>query len=214
MTLSEHLTILENKVARIRNEKRMAKVAYTENCIAYDTQKQEIKDTEDAQVFLQAVAKQVQQRLEYHVSEIATLALESVFPDPYIVKLTFESKRGKTDAQFSFIRDGEEVDPLTGAGGGTVDVAAFALRLALWSLKSPRTRPTIILDEPFKWPSKSVRSNVAKLLKDLSKKLGIQIIMVTHDTDLIEHADKVFSVSMQKGVSSVTVLSDASHLEK
>ena len=193
------------RVGRLQGRADAVVAQHKAACDALDACTQQKKDAESAQSILQAVAQETQKELEYRISELVSLALAAVFPDPYTLKLSFEMKRGRTEAEFLFERDGETVVPKYGSGGGVKDVAALALRLAVWSLRGGRTRPLMVLDEPFKNPSKGYRPKVAKLLKRLSKDLGIQIIMVTHDIDLIEHADKVFHIRLVKGVSQLTV---------
>ena len=156
--------------------------------------KSEMKVTEKAQAIIQLVAKQTQSELTIQISNIITLALNSIFDDPYKFQIEFVEKRGKTEADIYLTREGNRVDPMFAAGGGVVDVASFALRIALWSLK--KANNTIILDEPFKFLSRDLQPKASKMMKELSYKLGIQFIIVTHDKALIEEADKVFSASI------------------
>lgn len=158
--------------------------------------------SERAQIIIQQVAQATQQELEYRISELVSLALSGVFPDPYQFKLRFVVRRGKTEADLLFLRGEQEIDPLSASGGGVVDVAAFALRVALWRL-SNNLRPVLVLDEPFKWCSSSYLSAAGEMLRSLSEKMGTQIIMVTHLESLIEIADKVHRISKRNGESVV-----------
>jgi len=170
-------------------------------CKKLEKQKENIQEAQD---ILQTVAKATQQELEYHISELVSLALEAVFPDPYRLNLDFELRRNKSEADLTFSKkDGEKMDPLTATGGGAVDVASFALRIALWSLQNPRSRKTIIFDEPFRFLSSDLQPKASLMLKELSEKLGLQFIIVTHEENLIDNADKVFTVTKKKGVSQV-----------
>lgn len=167
----------------------------------------EQQDLEVAQAIVQTVAKATQEELEYHVSELVSLALEAVFPEPYKLGLDFELRRGKTEADLYFI-DPEEpdvkIDPLSGVGGGVVDVASWGLRVACWSLKTNRTRPTVVMDEPFRFLSSDLQEKASVMLKELSDRLGIQFIIVTHEAKLIEgKVDRTFEISQRKGVSFV-----------
>lgn len=165
--------------------------------------KRDIRNTEDAQMVVQTVAQETQKQLEYHISDMVSLALNAVFDDPYEFKVNFIQKRGKTEAEILFKREGKEIDPMTEAGGGAVDVAAFALRIALWNIRSPRSRNTILLDEPFRFLSRELQPKAGEMFQMLSEKLGLQFIVVTHNPDLIEVADKVFKVEIKNGVSRV-----------
>jgi len=165
----------------------------------------EAKQIREAQAIIQTVAQATQQQLEYHVSELVSLALSAVFPDPYTLHLDFELKRGKSEAILSFSKkDGERISPLSASGGGPVDVAAFALRVSLWSLRKPRTRAVMILDEHFRFVSRDLQPRASAMLKEISERLGIQFIIVTHEPNLLESADRGFIVSQKDRVSQVT----------
>ena len=169
-----------------------------------DSLTKEINYSEKAQSIIQLVAQQTQKELEYHISDIVSLALETIFDDPYKFKIEFVLKRNKTECELLFEREGELINPLSASGGGVIDVASFALRIALWTLQAPKSRNTIILDESFKFVSKDLLPRVGELLQELSKKLNLQFILVTHLDELEECADKVFQVTIKKGISKIT----------
>ena len=166
----------------------------------------ELYSSEKAQAILQLVAKETQEQLEYKISELVSLCLSAIFDNPYKLVLEYEIKRGKTEANLLFKRSQNTIKPLLASGGGAVDVASFGLRLAIWSLKQPRNRNTIVLDEPFRFLSKQHQEKASQLLSEISSKLGLQIIMVTHNEEFIKSADKVFVVSKTNNVSKVEVL--------
>lgn len=145
---------------------------------------EEFETYSEALDIAQKVAKKVQQEAHSRISAVVSRCLSTVFDDPYEFQIIFEEKRGKTEARIVFIRDGKELDPLTAAGGGVVDVAAFALRLACLVLARPPHRKLVVLDEPFKFVSLAKIPKVRALLESLSEEMGLQIIMVTHITDL------------------------------
>lgn len=156
------------------------------------------------QIILQESAKLTQEQLEYRVSKLVSLAMESVFDDPYEISLDFVENRGKTGAQISFLKNEHALDPLLDTGGGTVDVAAFGLQISLWTLQNPRTRNLLILDEPLKWlKGGGLPDKGAEMLQQISHKLGLQILMVSHSPELIEHADRVFTVTQNNKISVV-----------
>lgn len=162
-------------------------------------------DAEEAQRIIQHVAQLTQQQLEYHVSELVTLALAAVFPDPYALRLEFKLKRGQSEAHLQLARGGLLLgNPTAESGGGVVDVVAFALRVSLWSLAHPRTRPTLVLDEPLRFLSRDLQAKAAAMIRELSRRLGLQFLVVTHEQSLLGAADKVFRVTIQGGVSQIT----------
>lgn len=159
-----------------------------------------------AQIILQESARLTQEQLEYRISKLVTLAMESVFPNPYEISVNFQSQRGKTGASIFFLKDGEPLDPLSETEGGAVDVAALGLQISLWTLQNPGTRNVLVLDEPLKWlKGGELPEKGAEMIKQISHMLGLQIIMVSHSPELIAHADKVFHVQQKRGISTVTV---------
>jgi len=147
-----------------------------------------LENAEEARAVIQEVAKQIQQQAHEQISSVVTRGLQSVFDDPYIFKIIFDKKRGRTEARLIFEReeDGLELDPLTASGGGVIDVASFALRISCILLSRPPIRPVLILDEPFKNVSKArdYLDRIPSLLETLCNDLGIQIIMDTHIDEL------------------------------
>ena len=84
-----------------------------------------------------------------------------------------------------------------------MDVAAFALRIASWSMSMPHSQNTIILDEPLRFLSADCQEKASAMIKELSQRLGLQFIIVTHESVLASYADKVFETSIRKGVTRI-----------
>ena len=147
-----------------------------------------------AQGFLQRVAEQIQQHAHAQIAGVVTRCLKTVFgeDESYEFKINFVKRRGRTEAELLFVRDGQEIDPLSASGGGAIDVAGFSLRLACLMLLRPAVRRLLILDEPFRFLSKDYRPRVRGLLEELAKELNLQIIQVTHAPDLV--AGKVIEI--------------------
>ena len=161
--------------------------------------KDEVDYTEKARLIIQKVAKATQAELEYYISELVTLAFASVFPDPYEFGVAFEEKRGKTECRMRFLRDGHEVNPLSGSGGGPLDIASTTLQFTIWSLN--KTQAIIGLDEPFKFLDASLHKKAGEMLKEVSRKLGLQIFLITHIEKLAKQADKVFEFYIAKQIT-------------
>lgn len=155
-----------------------------------------------AQALIQTTAQETQSQLKYHIQALVQNALDAVFPTTYVFKVGFELRRGQTEVDIYLDKDGEPIDPMDASGGGVVDVVTFALRVVAWSLSS--TAPVLILDEPFKWVSAGRRQVCGELIRGVSDRLGLQIIMVTHDPELVQRADRIFVVEQKRRRSTVT----------
>ncbi len=175
-----------------------------ERAVQYE---KEMVNTEKARAILQHVAQRTQEQLQYHITDIISLAIEAIgFEESYTFKMEFIIKRGKTECELYLEQGGNKVKPLSDCGGGIVDVVSFALRIALWTLETPRSRNTIIMDEGFKFLSKDLIPRAGMMLKRLSDKLNLQFIIVSHIEGLTEEADKVFKITKKKGISHVEVV--------
>lgn len=162
--------------------------------------KQRVVDAKEARIVLQNVAKQTMSNLEYHLSSLVTLALKSVNAGPewpsFVAEVTI--RRNQVECDLLFEEEGEKYKPIDGAGGGPLDIASFALRVTFWSLK--KNRACFILDEPFKFLSPDLQEKASNMIKMVSKKLGVQIIMVSHQEDINVSSDKVYRTAKHNKV--------------
>ncbi len=165
--------------------------------------KKEIIYIEEALNIAQQAAQQTQNEIKFAITELVTLAIETVYGKKYQFDIKFNIQRGKTEAYLCFLKDGEDIDPMSSTGGGVINVAAFALRIALWNLKRDRARNTIVLDEPAGKISKDLQPLFGSLIKEISNKLNIQFIIVSHEKALAKEADKIFKVSYKNKESFV-----------
>lgn len=164
-------------------------------------------DIEEAQVIIQTVAQETQNQITEYISDLVSSALEAVFDNPYAFSIEFVQRRGKTEADLKFVRDGEELDPLDAAGGGVVNVAAFSLRVGLWSLRKD-SRNTILADEPVHFlHNPEAHGRFSELLKSLSKELNLQVIMITgeENEEMTSQADRIFRLELVHGVTQIKV---------
>ena len=191
-TLSDELQRRKGAAERVRSE--LAK-----HRTALEAAQTRSANALSAQAILQRAAGAVQSQLEYRLDELVSLALEAVFGKRYGLKLRFEPRRGKTEADLVFVDEaGNEVHPMDGSGGGCVDVAALALRCAMWSMARPRTRALIVMDEPLKNINDDTRrlhQLAAQIVRELSDRLGLQFLIVSQVEEFKDIADRVFEVA-------------------
>lgn len=199
MTLQE----ARNKLERQKGKKLELERLIAKTRVEIRDKRKHLKNLEQVREIIRVVGISTQQQLQFHISDIASLAMESIFPEPYKLLLKFVERRNKTECDIVFERNEEEFFPMDASGGGTVDVASFALRIASWSMSLHKTRNTIILDEPLRFLSAEYQENASEMIKEISKKLGIQFIIVTHESALALNADKTFEVKIRNGVSKV-----------
>lgn len=172
--------------------------------------KKEVSRCEKAIIIFNDAAQKTQQQLEIHISGLVSMALSGVFPqDPYELQVDFIQRRGKTECDLWFARQGSIVSPLAASGYGAVDVAAFALRVASWAISLEKPRNVLFLDEPFKHlKGEEDNERAIQMVKEISHSLNLQIIMVSDERaskeSIIAGADAVFEVKKKGKTSTVT----------
>jgi DNA repair exonuclease SbcCD ATPase subunit len=194
---------LRNKLEQSKGAKAQLETSLTNLQTQLKEKGRSLRQHEQAKEIIRTVGQKTQEQIQFHIEDIVSMALDAVFDNPYKFAVEFIQRRNKTECDLYFVRDGNKVDPLTASGVGAVDVAAFALRIASWSMSTPHSRNTIILDEPFRFLSKNYQEQASLMLKEISQKLGIQMIIISHEEALTENVDAIFQVSIKKGISDV-----------
>jgi len=181
--------LLENQVAVVKKEKE-------------EKQEHFEKVLVPAQELLQETAQKTQTMICMHIQNIVQMALDAVFPDRgYEFKVSFEIKRGRTEARMFLLEDGAELNPMFANGGGVVDILANAIRVSAFTLSN--NRAFLFLDEPMRFVSADLQETAADILREISHKVGLQLIVVTHSEQIINVADSVFRTTIKKGKTQV-----------
>jgi DNA repair exonuclease SbcCD ATPase subunit len=159
--------------------------------ILTDQQEKHVK----ARYVLTEVSRNTQQRFKDRVETLITLAIQSVFERPFKFKLNMEMARNKFSCFPVVEEEGNEYIPSEEMGGGILDIISFAFRIVLWSLKSPRSRSLFILDEPMKFVGKDeLLQRAVMMIKEISERMGLQFVIVTHEPQIAEIADKAYGI--------------------
>lgn len=170
---------------------------------AVETRITNLKDARDVVTFVSfKCQKEIKSVLEF----LVTKALQSVFGKEYSFELELEIKRNKQEATPYIVKDGKKRSIKDENGGGVVDLISFCMRIIIWSLQSPRTSRTIILDEPLKFLDKNHLLLAGDMIKEMSKTLGIQFIIVSHEDGVISAADRAFMVEQSDGISRIKII--------
>ena len=146
----------------------------------------DLEASAEALTVAREIAKEIQQQAHQRVSDVVTRCIKTVFgDDSYEFRIMFEEKRNKTEARIALIKDGQEISPpIDASGGGVIDVAAFALRIAVLNLIKPARRRFVVLDEPFRFVSADKLPIVLSLMEYLADTMEMQFLMVNHYQDL------------------------------
>ena len=145
---------------------------------------------------LTIIQETLQNKIKEGFTSIVTYALRYVFNDDYKFELNFDRRGNLQEIDFNVLPPNrkEATDIMDSSGGGVIDVVSFSLRIILMELSKPQIEGFVALDESFKHLSTCYLPNAYKLLKEINKKTNRQIILVTHQQDFINYADKAIKI--------------------
>ena len=97
-----------------------------------------------------------------------------------------------------------DTDVMDARGGGLAATVGFLLRLVVMLLKTDsKTDNFMVLDETFAMVSAEYLEGLREFIRKIVDKTGVQILMVTHQPEFAELADKVYRLSTVDGFSVV-----------
>lgn len=176
--------------------------------------KEELDDLEsltsdllDLKDYVDRFTDEYQSRVIGFVEDLVTKGLQDVFSEELAFKILAKERAGQITYDFAIVDAyiGAEVDPLSAKGGGVVEVTAVLLRVILLYLNRHRLRQVLILDENVSHLALEYVPAMAGLLRQLADRLGIQIILVTHQQGFIEAADVIVRASKVKGITQLEI---------
>lgn len=160
-------------------------------------------------ILLTSLGEERQLQAQQVIEELVTRGLQTIFDDTLSFHIV-QTVRAKASAVDFYVRttfaSGQMVDTpvLESRGGGVAATIGFLLRVVVMLLRNGTKQENIlILDESFGMVSDDYLENVGTFLRELVDKTGIQIILVTHQKEFIEHADRVYRFAQSNGRTEV-----------
>lgn len=188
-TLFEDIKSRASYLKGVYIEKKKNHEDLTETVSSLEKESEVLEKTE--KVLKHLVDKLVKKDLK-KMDELVTYGLNTVFPDRNLkFESTVEELRGKLNISLRTIYNGEAVDPSSMSSISVIE--SFLLRvLCIIKLKKA---PFLLMDETFAAVDSDYIENVSRLIAQISEKLKIDILAVTHNPKLSESAKACFRVN-------------------
>lgn len=172
---------------------------------------QEIAQCESEDLLLDQVVRLFRHMLQLYVysyaesfGDVITEGLQSVFADQDLTfRIDVIEKRGKIHVQFVTTHNGIEGDVLQSFGGGVSAIQSLLLRVMV--LLRAGLAPYLFLDESLAALSKEYVPSAGEFLRALCHELGVNILLVTHQQDFLDYADRAYRAVWSEDTQS-TVL--------
>lgn len=207
--LSERLRVQRSRVDRLQGEKDSLTRLHASTEKEIETLQAEISSLELANIFLTSIGEDRQFKAQESIEQLVTVGLRTIFDDSLSFHI-IQKVSGKTATVEFVVRSSlpegrvVETSVLEARGGGLAAVIGFLLRLVVLLLQRDEAKDKVlVLDETFAHVSDEYVPALGEFLRQLKEKTGVQIIMVTHQSEFGEYADKVYRFSLDNGVTRV-----------
>ena len=154
-------------------------------------------------LILNNVSLEAKRAVTIFLEDVVTDAIKFISDGQYRFKIEIDDTNKTTRCEFYIIEKiGEEESkqsPEDACGGGFVDIISTTLRYAYLNLyNSPVLCGPIILDEPGKMISSEMSVKFGEFIKKLGDEFDRQTIMITHNDNLANIADKIEVVTKKQ----------------
>lgn len=163
-----------------------------------------VEDLDKVTILLNSMGEDRQQKAQQTIEELVTRGLQTIFDETLSFHIV-QTTRGKS-VQVEFVvrttLHGRAIDtPVMDArGGGLAATIGYLLRLVVLLLTRGQRQDTLmVLDETFAHVSAEYLPAVRDFVREVVDKTGVQHIIVTHQEELVDGADKVYRFTMNDG---------------
>jgi len=149
---------------------------------------------QEALQLLEDVANSRRANMKGGIEKVVTEALQVIYGNRYAVRLEYDVKNNRSFLEIKVaktLKNGAEVvrNP-DGCGQGVSDTISVPLRLLV--IMGSKTDNVCVLDESYKQVNPERVELVSKFISQVTKELGIQVVMMSHHDSMKDSVDKAF----------------------
>lgn len=168
---------------------------------------QRISDLKILETYLAQFADERQLKVYQQIEMTVTEGLQSVFGEDIHLEITNKMVGARSETVFSLVSQTEEGELRTSImdsrGGGVAAIVGFLIQAVL-VLLTPELRPIIFLDEAFRAVSSDYQIPLGEFISDLCERTGLQVVLVTHNAEIVQTADVVYAFEQTDGKTKIT----------
>lgn len=144
------------------------------------------------------------------VADLQTEGLREIFFDQKLKVIPqVEESRGKISVKFVVQHEKKgsvvEGDPLKSFGGSVQVMMSILLRITVIFRRG--LRPVLLLDETLSAVADQYKDRAVDFLSSLCSRMGLDILLVSHDDTILGKAKRAYAVSMRQGAAVFKPLS-------
>lgn len=186
-----------DKVGRLKGEYSLLKEQQEKSEVLIKQLKHDEEIYSKAVELLSLVQQVTRDKIKESFEIIVSHALNYIFEsDKYAFELVFGRRGNLQELDFAVKTPdkNEALNPLDTDAGGILNIISFALRIVLMEVAHPKINGYIISDENFANLSEDHIERASQFLKELNQKMQRQIIAISHQSKMLESADRLIEV--------------------
>lgn len=148
---------------------------------------------EEAAKLLAGFADARQAQVVSAIETITSAGLTQVFGEPIDIKIEQVTRARRIEMDVKIKTGTLETSIMDARGGGLAAVAGFLLRVTVLLL-TKNVRRILVADEPFAMLSEEYLAPMADFLAELCERTGLQLVLVTHQMEFADAADRVLRI--------------------
>lgn len=166
-----------------------------------------VADLDLIKAYLTQFADERQDKVYRQIEATVSEGLRSVFEEDMRLEISTKLVGSRTELQLTLVSNTDEGELRTAImdsrGGGVAAIVGFLIQAVL-VLLTPGLRSVIFLDEPFRGVSSDFQAPLGEFISDLCERTGLQVVMVTHQTEIAETADVWYSFRNNNGKTLIS----------
>lgn len=168
----------------------------------------EIEILDRTAVLLNSLGEERQAQAQGVIETLVTQGLQTIFDESLSFHIETNTKAKVSGVDFvvrsTLAHESVETPIMEARGGGLAAVVGFLLRVVIMLLSTSSSRTNIlVLDETFAMVSAEYLDPLGQFLRQIVDKTDIQILLVTHQPEFLEVADKAYRFSQIDGRTKV-----------
>ena len=208
-TLQTELNEAQNEVSRYLGKKQSLEKDKNEIINRLKEVEGNNKIFDESSKVLQQVGNIMKNSTIERIETLITKGIRDILGEANLeFKIKYRPVRDVIEAEYA-IHDkltGDDYDIIESFGGGLKDIISILQRIIF--IYQFNLSKVLILDEAGKWISEDKQPAFGKFLSIISKRLDIQIILISHRNAVVAEADKVFRIVKRKDISQMEIVKD------
>lgn len=195
--LEDQFEMFTQKVGSLQGEYKTLCEQQENSLTAINKYKEDEVTYTQAVELLSLVQKVTRDKIKNTFEDIVSHALNYIYEsDKYSFHLVFGRRGNLQELDFAVQTPDktEPFDPLTTDAGGTLNIISLALRIVLMEVASPKINGFILSDESFANLSEEHVEQASMFLKEINQKMKRQIICISHQSKMLDGADKLIEI--------------------